>query len=71
MDLGLTEDQELLRSTAARFIEDRCPLERVRGMAEGTEEPDAGYVPQAAELGWFATLVPESLGPKATVLVIG
>jgi alkylation response protein AidB-like acyl-CoA dehydrogenase len=62
MDLGLTEDQELLRATTARFIEEQCPLERVRAMAEGTEKPDDGYLSQAAELGWFAMLVPESMG---------
>jgi alkylation response protein AidB-like acyl-CoA dehydrogenase len=62
MDLGLTDDQELLRSATARFIEDRCPLERVRALADEGEAVDAGYLRQAAELGWFAMLVPDDLG---------
>src|SRR5262245_17315441 len=62
LDLELTPDQELLRQTSRRFIEDRLPLARVRTVAEGAAEPDPGYVKAAAELGWFAMFVPEEFG---------
>ncbi len=62
MDLELTSNQELFLQTSARFIESTCPLTAVREHA--SEGADAGpeYRRQAAELGWFAMLVPEDLG---------
>ncbi|HUZ10973.1 MAG TPA: acyl-CoA dehydrogenase family protein [Acidimicrobiales bacterium] len=62
MDLGLSEDQELLRETTARFIQARCPLQTVRELSETDTGADAQYARQAAELGWFAMLVPEQDG---------
>ena len=62
MDLGLSEDQELLRDTAVRFIQDRLPLQSVRELAETDTGADAQYARQVAELGWFAMLVPEKDG---------
>jgi alkylation response protein AidB-like acyl-CoA dehydrogenase len=62
MDLDLTDDQELLRETTARFIQDTCPLTTVRQIVEGGDGPGTDYTRQGAELGWFALLVPEDLG---------
>jgi alkylation response protein AidB-like acyl-CoA dehydrogenase len=62
VDVDLTSDQELLRETTTRFIESTCPLTVVRGLVDRTQEIGADYRRQAGELGWFAMLVPESLG---------
>ena len=62
MELDLTSDQELLRETAARFIEDTCPLLAVRRLADASADIDRGYLSAAGELGWFAMLVPEEHG---------
>jgi alkylation response protein AidB-like acyl-CoA dehydrogenase len=62
MELDLTDDQELLRSTAAKFIEDTCPLTTVRELADSATGLPPDYLPRAGELGWFAMLVPEELG---------
>ena len=62
MDLDLTADQELFRSTTRRFIEDVCPLPVVRGLGDAHATAGDDYLTSAAELGWFATLVPEELG---------
>jgi alkylation response protein AidB-like acyl-CoA dehydrogenase len=62
VDLDLSDDQQLLRDTSARFIEERCPLPRVRELADTPDGSDADYVRQAAELGWFAMLVGEEHG---------
>ena len=62
MDLDLTDDQELMRDTTARFIESACPLTRVRELADEHTGPGSDYRRQAAELGWFAMLVPEEFG---------
>ncbi len=64
MELTLTDDQELLRDTAVRFMEAACPLETVRRLFDeggGTDLP-LGYLRDAAELGWFSLLVPEEFG---------
>jgi alkylation response protein AidB-like acyl-CoA dehydrogenase len=62
MDLGLTDDQELLRSTTRAFLERESPLSRVRALITD----DGGFDPKAwkqgAELGWFSLLVPEVHG---------
>jgi alkylation response protein AidB-like acyl-CoA dehydrogenase len=62
MELTLSDDQELLRSTAAKYIEDACPLTTVRELAESETGVPPNYLRQAGELGWFAMLVPEELG---------
>jgi alkylation response protein AidB-like acyl-CoA dehydrogenase len=62
VDLDLTPNQELFVQTSARFIESTCPVTAVRDLAAGDGDPGPEYRRQAAELGWFAMLVPEELG---------
>jgi alkylation response protein AidB-like acyl-CoA dehydrogenase len=62
MDLGLSEEQELLKNAARDFLEKECPETLVREM----EEDERGYSPdlwkKMAEQGWHGLLVPENLG---------
>ena len=62
MDLGLTEQQELLKSSAREFLENECPETLVREM----EEDERGYSPELwrkmAEQGWQGLLIPEQHG---------
>jgi len=62
VQLDLTADQELLRSTAVRFMENAWPLAKLRQRAGTDAHLEPEYVRQAGELGWFAMLVPEELG---------
>jgi alkylation response protein AidB-like acyl-CoA dehydrogenase len=62
MELELTSDQDLLRATAAKFIEDACPLPTVRQLGDSETGLPPDYLRTAGELGWFALLVPEHLG---------
>jgi alkylation response protein AidB-like acyl-CoA dehydrogenase len=64
MELTLTDDQQLLRDTATRFMDATCPLETVRRLFDEGSATDLpqGYLREAAELGWFSLLVPEELG---------
>jgi alkylation response protein AidB-like acyl-CoA dehydrogenase len=62
MDLDLSSDQELMRTTTARFIESSCPLPTVRELGATHAVEGAEYRRQAAELGWFAMLVPDEFG---------
>ena len=62
MDLELSDDQELFRETTTRFIEARCPLPRVRELADTPIAHDPEVLRDAGELGWFALFVPEEYG---------
>ena len=62
MDLGLSEEQEMLREFARDFLEKECPESLVREM----EEDERGYSPdlwrKMAEQGWSGLIVPEAYG---------
>lgn len=62
MDLGLSEEQELLKNSAREFLENECTEEHVRAM----EEDEQGYSPELwkkmADLGWHGLMVPEAHG---------
>jgi alkylation response protein AidB-like acyl-CoA dehydrogenase len=62
MDLGLSEEQELLKNNARDFLEKECPESLVREM----EDDEKGYSPdlwkKMAEQGWQGLLVPENFG---------
>jgi len=54
MDLELTDEQELLRETTARFIESECPLTQVRELIEdpvGSTEVTCASPPRSAGSG--------------------
>jgi len=62
VDLGLSEQQELLKDAARDFLENECPETLVREM----EEDEKGYSPELwgkmAEQGWQGLLIPEEYG---------
>jgi alkylation response protein AidB-like acyl-CoA dehydrogenase len=58
VNFAFGEDQELLRTTTRRFLEDRQPISSVRKDLEAADPFDAGIWRQGAELGWTAMLVP-------------
>jgi alkylation response protein AidB-like acyl-CoA dehydrogenase len=62
VDLELSDDQELFRETTTRFIEARCPLPRVRELADTPVAHDPAVLADAGDLGWFALFVPEEFG---------
>ncbi len=62
MDTDATDDQRALLEVSTRFMQDACPLRAVRDGAWRDAGFMASYRRQAAELGWYSMLVPESLG---------
>ena len=62
MDLGLTEEQEMLKMTARDFLERECPKALVRDLMED----ELGYPPEMwrkmADLGWMGLVLPEKYG---------
>jgi alkylation response protein AidB-like acyl-CoA dehydrogenase len=62
VDSNATDDQKVLLDASVRFIQQACPLARVRERAYGNITYAADYRRRAGELGWFSMLVPEDLG---------
>jgi alkylation response protein AidB-like acyl-CoA dehydrogenase len=65
MDLGLDEQQEMLKNFARDFLEKECPESLVRAM----EEDEKGYSPELwqkmAQQGWMGLIIPETYGGTA------
>ena len=62
MDFGFSEEQEMLRDAAKRFLADNCPTKFVRQMMADPTAHDAGFWKKLVELGWPGLLIPESYG---------
>ena len=62
MDDDVNDDQRLLLDATARFIEQACPLGRVRDQAYDDPGFAGAYRRQAGELGWYSFVVPAELG---------
>jgi alkylation response protein AidB-like acyl-CoA dehydrogenase len=62
VDSNATDDQKVLLDASVRFIQQACPLARVRERAYTNITYAADYRRRAGELGWFSMLVPEDLG---------
>ena len=62
MDLGLSEEQEMLRNFARDFLEKECPETLVRAM----EDDEKGHSPELwqkmAQQGWQGLIIPEKYG---------
>ena len=67
VDLDLSDDQELFRETTTRFIEARCPLPKVRELADTPVAHDPAMLGDAGELGWFARLRPRGIRRRQRV----
>ncbi|MCZ6539071.1 MAG: acyl-CoA dehydrogenase family protein, partial [Chloroflexi bacterium] len=62
MDFGLTETQELIRSSAREFLADRSAPAVVRAVSEGDTEAIENLWKDVVELGWPGLTVPEGRG---------
>lgn len=69
MDIGFTEEQELLRDTARKFLDAECDSRFVRArMAEPAALTDQ-FWRQLAEQGWLGIVYPEADGGSGLGLV--
>jgi alkylation response protein AidB-like acyl-CoA dehydrogenase len=62
MNFGFTEEQEFLRQEARKFLDDHCPTEAVRKIAETEEGFSRELWAKIAELGWVGLTIPEEHG---------
>jgi len=58
----LSAELALLRDSTVDFIDEVCPLPRLREYAAGPTPMPPDYLRRAAELGWFSMLVPDEYG---------
>ena len=65
MDFAFGDEQDLLRDTTRRFLDDRQSLEHVRRVIEAENVFDPDVWRRGAELGWTAMLVPVAYGGGA------
>ena len=69
MDIGFTEEQELLRDSARRFLESECDTQFVRRrMAEPAAVTDE-FWQKLADQGWLGIVYPEEEGGSGLGLV--
>ena len=62
MDHELTDDQQLFLETTVRFVESELPIVKTRELHDDPRGYDEKWLRRAADLGWFAMLVPEADG---------
>ena len=62
MNFGFSEEQDLLRSQVRKFLDESCPLEKVRELAETPAGYSAEHWKQLGELGFLGLVLPEAYG---------
>jgi alkylation response protein AidB-like acyl-CoA dehydrogenase len=62
MNFGFSEEQEMLRESAERFLESECPPSFVRKMMDDATAHSSELWKKLAALGWLGLLVPQRLG---------
>ena len=69
MNFGFNDEQELLRSTARKFLDNECPSMTVRTLMEAPEGMTPELWKKLAEQGWLGLIAPEEYGGMALGIV--
>ncbi len=62
MDLGLSEEQEMLKASARDFLQKECPKKSVRQLDESDEGYSSELWRKMARQGWIGLVFPEKYG---------
>ena len=62
MNFDFSEDLNLLRDEARKFLAEQCPTKAVRRVLEGEAPFDRELWKGVASMGWLGAAVPESYG---------
>lgn len=62
MNFDFSEDLNLLRDEARRFLAEQCPTKAVRRILDGEDAYDRALWRRVAEMGWLGAAVPEEHG---------
>src|SRR5438045_7256011 len=69
MEFGFSEEQELLRKSAADFLSKECPMTYVRQMMEDERGYSEDLWNKMAGLGWMGLSYPEEFGGAGLTMV--
>ncbi|MGH7277164.1 MAG: acyl-CoA dehydrogenase family protein, partial [Candidatus Rokuibacteriota bacterium] len=62
MDFGFSQEQDLLRATARKFLDNECTSEFVRARMEEPAGVTGEFWTKLAEQGWLGLIYPEDAG---------
>ena len=62
MDLSLSEQQEMLKTTARDFLSKECPKDLVRNMLKDEKGYSMDLWKKMTDAGWMGLIVPEQYG---------
>lgn len=62
MNFGLTDEQQILRNVARRFVEEQAPIATVRDIMESPDAFDEKLWSAMAQLGWPGLIIGEDYG---------
>ncbi len=62
MDYDFSEDQNMIRETVRKFLQNECPREKIRELMQDEQGYDPEMWKKMAELGWMGLVVPEEYG---------
>jgi alkylation response protein AidB-like acyl-CoA dehydrogenase len=65
LDFGFSEEQEMLRDAAKRFLADNCDTKFVRRMMADGSAHDPDFWQKLVGLGWPGLMIPEQYGGQA------
>jgi alkylation response protein AidB-like acyl-CoA dehydrogenase len=69
MDFNLTEEQQMLRDSAKRFVHEYCDIEQRRALSKTALGFSSEYWRRMADLGWLALPLAEDVGGLACSFV--
>ena len=69
MNFGFSEEQEMLRDSARKFLEAECPPSFVRRMMDDETGHSAELWKRLASMGWLGVLIPQRLGGMGGTLL--
>lgn len=62
MEFGFTEEQAMIRSQAAEFLKNECPMTLVRQLMESEHAHSETLWGKMSEMGWMGLIIPEAYG---------
>jgi alkylation response protein AidB-like acyl-CoA dehydrogenase len=69
MDIGFSDEQELLRETARKFLDAECTSRFVRELMASPESVTQAFWQQLAQQGWLGIVYPEEEGGSGLGLI--
>ena len=62
MDFALSSDQDLIKQSVRRFLENECPKDKVRELLQDEKGYDPDMWRKMVDLGWMGLMLPEAYG---------